>query len=403
MTVRFSPSFARGEVWAPPSKSMAHRGLIAAAMADGESFLSPIAPSQDMLATMDALNALGARFSREKDGILVRGIPFPENTGKALCCRESGSTLRFLLPLCLLTGEKMTFLGAPRLMERPLFVYEDLCRSRGFLYEKREESLTVQGKLTPGRYCVPGDVSSQFITGLLFALSLLPQDSCLVVTGKMESESYVSMTLFAMEEFGVKIHRRGQEFYIPGGQRYTPRQWRVEGDFSNAAFLDGFNLLGGDVKVLGLRDTSLQGDRVYREHFAAIRSGCPTIDLRDCPDLAPVLFALASYFYGARFTGTARLRLKESDRALAMKEELAKCGVEITVMENEVLVPGGALRAPTEPIFSHNDHRIAMAMALLLSRLGGEICGAGAVSKSYPEFFETIWKLGIEGIEDETE
>lgn len=403
MIVRFSPSFARGQVSAPPSKSMAHRGLIAAAFAEGESFLSPIAPSQDMLATMDALGALGVSFVREGDGIRVKGVCLPKNMGKALCCRESGSTLRFLLPLCLLTGERMTLKGAPRLMERPLAVYENLCRERGFLYEKGDESLSVQGKLVPGRYRVPGDISSQFITGLLFALSLLPQDSVLTVTGKMESESYVDMTLLAMEDFGVNVHRRGQDFFIPGGQRYAPRQWSVEGDFSNAAFLEGFNLLGGEVKVLGLRDNSLQGDRVYREHFEAIRSGCPTIDLRDCPDLAPVLFALAAFFHGARFVGTSRLRLKESDRGMAMKEELAKCAVQLTVTENEILVPGGKLQAPTEPIFSHNDHRIVMAMSLILSRLGGEIHGAGAVNKSYPEFFKTIWKLGIEGSEDETE
>jgi len=396
MTLTFTPSFAKGEISAPPSKSMAHRALISAALANGESRLSPIALSEDMLATMDCLAALGAEFQREGETVLVRGMEYPKNTGKALCCRESGSTLRFLLPLCLLTGEEFLLQGAPRLMERPLGVYEDLCREKGFLFERTGEGIRVAGKLSGGKYSVPGNISSQFITGLLFALSLLPEESSLEVTGGMESASYVDMTLSALSAFGAAVERRENTFFLSGKNSFQSRDFTVEGDFSNAAFLDAFNLVGGEVRVSGLSDVSLQGDRVYREIFPLLPKGSPTVDLSDCPDLAPVLFALAAYFHGGRFTGTARLRIKESDRGAAMAAELGKCGVELQVYENEIVVPDGKLTPPAEEIKSHNDHRIAMAMSVILSRIGGTLSGAEAVAKSYPDFYKAIKSLGIE-------
>lgn len=398
MTLSFRPSLAKGEVFAPPSKSMAHRALISAALAKGESRLSPIALSEDMLATMDCLTALGASFRRDGDTVLVSGMGFPKNTGKTLFCRESGSTLRFLLPLCLLTGEEFLLTGAPRLMERPLNVYEELCRENGFLFERCREGIRVKGTLSCGEYSVPGNISSQFITGLLFALSLLPGESRLQVTGGMESASYIDMTLSSMAAFGVKVAREDNVFILSGNTAYESRDFTVEGDFSNAAFLDALTMVGGEVKVLGLGEDSLQGDRVYQKIYPLLKEGSPTVDLSDCPDLAPVLFALAAYFHGGRFTGTKRLRLKESDRGAAMAEELKKCGVALTVEENSIAVPKAELIRPTEAISSHNDHRIAMAMSILLSRTGGTLEGAEAVAKSYPDFFEVIQSLGIEVI-----
>ena len=396
MKQRFSPSTASGIVSAPPSKSMAHRALIAAALSHGESILSPIALSEDMLATMDGLSALGAEFFRDGETVTVRGMGFPKNTGKSLCCRESGSTLRFLLPLCLLTGEKFLLCGAPRLLERPLSIYEDLCREKGFLFQRTEEGIRVAGKLRGGEYTVPGNISSQFITGLLFALALLPEESRLTVTGTFESASYIDMTLQAMEAFGVTVRRQENVFFLSGKTRFQNRAFSVEGDFSNAAFLDALNSIGGNVSVLGLSDASLQGDRVYREIFPRLAKGFETVDLSDCPDLAPVLFAVAAYFHGGRFIGTSRLRIKESDRGEAMKKELAKFGAKLQISENEILVPKSKLSAPTEEILSHNDHRIAMATSVLLSRFGGVLSGGEAVKKSYPDFFQTIENLGIE-------
>ncbi|MBR2615609.1 MAG: 3-phosphoshikimate 1-carboxyvinyltransferase [Clostridia bacterium] len=378
---------------------MAHRALFCAALAEGESRVGPIADSEDMLATMGVLEGLGASFSRRGEDVLVRGCSVPKPVKERFFCRESGSTLRFAVPLFLLSGERVTLTGAGRLMERPLGVYETLCRKRGFFYEQKNGALTLCGVLSPGRYTVPGNVSSQFITGLLFALPLLSGDSELVITEGLESASYVDMTLVAMADFGVRVERRENVFFIPGGQRYLPRDYRVEGDFSNAAFLEGLGLLSGSVQVTGLREDSLQGDRVYRWLLPMLKEGCPEVDLRDCPDLGPVLMALAALEKGARFVGTARLKIKESDRGAAMAEELSKCGIDVVVEENTILVKAGTLRAPREVISGHNDHRIVMAMALVLSVVGGEIEGAEAVKKSYPDFFEAMKTLGIEVME----
>lgn len=400
MRYRFAPSLAQGRVSVPPSKSMAHRALFCAALAEGESRIGPIAPSEDMLATMDVLSALGASFTRDGDFVHIQGTTCPEPSHLPVFCRESGSTLRFCVPLCLLSGKPVTLTGTGRLMQRPMGVYEALCREKGFLYSQTPEGITLCGKLQPGEYHIPGNISSQFVTGLLLALPLLPGNSILHVTGTMESAAYVDMTLQAMADFGVTVTRHGNVFYISGGCRYTPRNYTVEGDHSNAAFLDGFSLLGGDVQVEGLREDSLQGDRVYRQIYSALQAGCPTVDLADCPDLGPVVMALAAAKNGAVLTGTSRLKLKESDRGLAMAEELKKCGVHLSLEENRILVPGNSLQAPNDIIYGHNDHRIVMAMSLLLSRLGGVLDGAEAVRKSYPGFFTVIKKLGIEVMEE---
>ncbi len=398
MRCRFSPSLAQGTVQAPHSKSMAHRALFCAALAEGESRIGPVASSEDMLATMDALSALGASFTRDGDFVLVQGTDCLHPVRQTISCRESGSTLRFCVPLCLLSGKPVTLTGAGRLMQRPMGVYESLCGEKGFLYSHTPESITLCGTLRPGDYHIPGHVSSQFITGLLLALPLLSGDSILHVTGALESAAYVDMTLQVMADFGVAVSRCGNDFYIPGGHRYVNRNYTVEGDYSNAAFLEGFSLLGGTVQVDGLQEDSLQGDRVYRHIYSSLQEGCPTIDIKDCPDLGPVVIALAAAQNGATLTGTSRLKLKESDRGLAMAQELAKCGVHLTLEGNRILVPGGKLRTPESVISSHNDHRIVMAMSLLLSRLGGVLDGAEAVRKSYPDFFTVIKQLGIEVI-----
>ncbi len=402
MNAIFTPSFAKGSLSAPPSKSMAHRALICAAFANGESTISPIEFSEDIKATIASLSELGAEFKIENNSVRVKGILFPRPTGKELFCAESGSTLRFLIPICLITGEKIVLRGAKRLFERPLSIYENLCKENGFLFEKTEDSLTLKGKLSAGSYRIPGDLSSQFITGLLFALSLLSEESRIEIIGKTESASYLDLTLSAMRDFGVEIQKEENAFLIPAKSVFAAQNFTVEGDFSNAAFLDAFTLLGGEVEVLGLKEDSMQGDRIYREHFRALKAGFAEIDLADCPDLAPILFALAASFHGAKFLGTARLRLKESDRGEAMKQELAKCGVHLEIKENEILVPSG-ISAPKQSIDSHNDHRIAMAMSIILSRFGGTLRGAEAVRKSFPDYFDRIAKLGVKVTLNETE
>ncbi len=403
MVVEFLPGLARGTVPAPPSKSVAHRCLIAAALAKGKSRILGVDYSQDILATIDCLRSLGVKVECEGSVVTV------ERTGtlepkEPLLCRESGSTLRFMIPLCWLSGQKTRLQGSKRLMERPQSVYEQLSREKGFAFERAETEIFLQGSLQSGEYTVDGGISSQFITGLIFALITLEGDSRIHLSGKVESRSYIDLTLQALADFGFSVSwETNDTLLIPGGQSGTPRELAVEGDYSNAAFLDALNLVGGDVTVTGLSIESLQGDRIYQQYFQKLQQGCPTLSLADCPDLGPILFAMAAALNGATFTDTARLKIKESDRGAAMAEELKKCGVTLILEENRVFVPGGQLKVSSDALNGHNDHRIVMAMAILCSRLGGKINGAEAVAKSMPNFFKSLRKLGLEVKEYETE
>lgn len=376
MIAQIQASRAVGRITAPPSKSMAHRLLIAAGLAGDESLVSGIDWSEDLLATRDCLHAL--------------------RTGETLCCRESGSTLRFFIPLALLGAAPLTFTGSQRLMSRPLGVYEELCRDQGLAFVQKGRELSVCGPLRPGLFELPGDVSSQFVTGLLFALPQLAGESVIALRPPVESRSYIELTLAALRLFGVEAAWVDEHtLRVPGSQRYLPRRVQVEGDWSNGAFLSAFNLLGGDVTVEGLDEASLQGDKVYIKHYSALETAFAEISLADCPDLGPVLFALAAEKHGAHFTETRRLRIKESDRGAAMAEELGKFGADVRVGEDDVWIYPAALHAPAEPLCGHNDHRIVMALSLLLTKYGGSIAGAEAVRKSYPGFFADIQKLGI--------
>ena len=396
MNVRIIPSVLRGNVKAPPSKSMAHRHLICAALADGISVVTGVEYSEDILATMDCMTAIGAKFDVQGSTVTVDGRGMFKGESTELNCRESGSTLRFLIPLALCCGKSMTFRGQGRLMDRPMDIYEDLCREKGFLFTRGPGEIKVCGHLTSGAYTIRGDVSSQFISGMIFALSTCAGDSRITVLPPFESRSYVLLTLFMLNKAGVRAEFTDEyTIYIPGGQQYQPISGAVEGDYSNAAFLDAFNCVGGDVKVDGLWEDSLQGDRVYQTHYPALCDGTPVIDIADCPDLGPIFMALAALKNGAVFTNTARLAAKESDRGAAMAEELRKIGVSPICEENRIIIPNGCtVHAPADSINGHNDHRIVMAMAVVLSRVGGEIAGAEAVRKSYPSFFDTMESLG---------
>ena len=397
MLARIEPGMLRGTIAAPPSKSMAHRMLICAALAAGDSTVRPIELSEDILATSDGLRALGAEIRQEEDILHVTGCD-PADAGSAVIpCRESGSTLRFLLPLCLLNGKEMTLTGSERLLSRPLDVDETLCGERGFRLERTPEGIRVQGMLAPGEYTVRGDLSSQFVTGLAYALSLLPGESTLRILPPIESEPYLRMTLEAMVASGVTVERPEPEtLVIPGGASYRAGEKTVEGDWSNAAFFEALRQSGHGIRITGLREDSLQGDKVCREYFRRIVSGGAAADVTDCPDLAPVLMAFAAMNGGARLTGTRRLRFKESDRGQVMAEELAKFGVTVTIGENGITVGGETPHYPRTGLQGHNDHRIVMALAVLCMRTGGVIDGAEAVRKSFPGFWDAMRSLGAE-------
>ena len=403
MRAVIKPSKAKGNITAPPSKSMAHRMLICAGLSEKESVIENIEESQDILATLDCLEVLGAEYIYENNTVTIKGLPYDRfNHYAILPCRECGSTLRFFIPICLLKGKAFSLNGSERLLKRPLDVYEKLCDERGMIFSNNGICITVRGPLQAGEFTLDGGVSSQFISGLLFALPLLPGDSRINLTGKIESRSYINLTVSALKQFGVEVSwEDDRTLFIKGGQKYDSLNSKVEGDYSNAAFLDAFNLLDGEVKVEGLDDDSLQGDRVYKEHLEALKNSTPTISLADCPDLGPILFALAAALNGATFTDTERLKIKESDRVAAMAEELAKFGVEVTTDENTVTIKGGELKTPKETLSGHNDHRIVMSMAVLASVTGGEITEAEAVRKSFPDFFERIKEIGIDAITTE--
>ncbi len=387
---------AYGRVEAPPSKSVSHRYLICGALSFG-SVIENVAFSEDIKATLNCLSALGAQIEIDGSTVKTGGIS-PDKAIKSneLLCNESGSTLRFLIPLCLLFGQKITLKGTQRLMSRSLAVYKEMCLSQGIEFTEDKESVTVCGRLTPGKYSVRGDVSSQFISGLMFALPLLPDDSIIDITGAIESGSYLGMTVKALADFGIRISRTDERtIFIKGNQTYKPRTLRVEGDYSNAAFFEAFNSVGGNVAVAGLKKDTCQGDAVYRRLFGKLVRGCPEIDISDCPDLAPVLMAVAAANNGVRLIGTHRLKIKESDRGRAMAEELAKFGCSTEVWDNEITVHPRMLKTPELPLSAHNDHRIVMALSLLCSITGGSIYGAEAVNKSFPDYFRRLASLGI--------
>ncbi len=417
MRVTIIPSKASGTVTAPPSKSMAHRMLIGAGLANGISIIDNINLSEDVQATLGILETLGGRYFVDAGKVMMQGIgahakktsdaPHTDHCNsitRKQDCNESGSTLRFFIPLVLALGIPCEFVGEKRLFERPLSVYKKICEEQGILFEKSENGLKLDGCLKAGRYQVKGDISSQFITGLLFALPLLDGDSVLEVLPPIESKPYIDMSLETLKIFGITVHQNGNVFDVPGNQQYKVRFARVEGDYSNAAFLDAFNLIGGDVMVEGLREDSLQGDRIYKAYYGLLGNSksdrdvfvYPTIDISECPDLGPILMGMAAVHQGAKFTGTHRLRMKESDRGVVMAEELAKFGIQVDVFENEIIVHDGALQKPNEFLNSHNDHRIAMTLATLCSITGGTIEGAEAVKKSFPNYYDVIGQLGIE-------
>ena len=398
MRVRIEKGMAAGNLRVPCSKSTAHRHILAAALADGTSVFGGVHMNEDISATLDCVRALGADIGIEGDRMCIQGVAghgVPNGDLPLLNCRESGSTLRFLIPIALLFGGG-EFRGSERLVSRGIGIYEDLFSSCAEIKIGQKE-ITVKGHLEAGSYRLRGDVSSQFITGLLFALPLLEGDSQIEIIPPFESRGYVDMTIDTLGRFGIEIERRGETtFFVRGGQRYLPIEADMEGDWSQAAFFYGLCALGGNVEVDGLDACSLQGDRVCVSLFERLRQGFSEIDISDCPDLGPILFAVASALHGARFTGTKRLAIKESNRAEVMAMELVKFGANVSVAENTVEILPCALHAPREPLEGHGDHRIVMALSVLATQFGADIEGAEAIGKSYPTFFDDLERVGLE-------
>lgn len=397
MKVKILPSKTSGEVSAPPSKSFAHRYLIGSVLSCGKCVIKNIADSDDISATLSCIEQLGGSVT--KDGNIVTVIPTNEKQieNAVFDCKESGSTLRFFIPVVLATSAKnCTFSGSERLLARGIKEYEKLFENSDVKIKSDEKSIEVNGTLSAGNYEISGEVSSQYTTGMLFALSVLDGKSTLKITGNAESRAYVDMTIKVLKDFGADITEPEKNFFeINGKGRLSPGEFTVEGDWSNAAFLIALSRLLGTISISGLNENSVQGDRFLSVAFDALDGENAEIDLKDCPDLAPILFSYAAYKNGGKFINTRRLRVKESDRANVMAEELKKFGANVEVYENSVEIKKTQLKPPIVPLCGHNDHRIVMALSVLAVVFGAEIDGAEAVNKSYPDFFRVIKKAGV--------
>lgn len=410
MNITITPTKLKGHITPPPSKSQAHRLIIAAALAGGKSTISNVAASQDIAATLSCMKVLGARAELESTTLTVTGIgekrtPYsPCMCGAPhLSCGESGSTLRFLIPVALAVAGGAFFTGEGRLLARPQAPYAALFAEKGIFFAHEAQAITVGGNLRPGEYTIPGNVSSQFITGLLYALPLLDGESTIRVTTELESADYVAMTLDALRTFGITVEQENfRVFRIPGRQTYRPRSLSVESDWSQAGFWYAAAGLGNDVTVTGMDPDSIQGDKAI-VHWGGLIDSAPgrghtvSIDVSRCPDLVPPAAAWGALMHGTlRLKNAGRLRIKESDRLSAVTAVLGAMGARITegadslTIEGQRSLPGGCT------VDCCNDHRIAMMAAIAATRCERPVTltGAECVKKSYPDFWEDYEALG---------
>ena len=390
MDLLIKPSKLKGKISVIPSKSQAHRLLICAAFADKPTVLYCEDTNRDIEATATCLNAIGASIQRTAVGYEIS--PVKEIVKKAtLPCKDSGSTLRFLLPVAGALGMDATFKMEGRLAKRPLSpLWEEMERMGCTLSYVDDNSLHCCGKLRSGEYYIDGSVSSQFISGLLFAAALIPGESRITITGKIESRPYIDMTRNAMQIFG----QRSDDFIVSGGTPFiSPLEQKVEGDWSNGAFFLAANALGNPVTVENLSPVSLQGDKAAAELLVKLKEHC-TICAADIPDLVPILSVVAACNQGAVFTNIQRLRLKESDRVASVIAMLRGLGGDAEATEDTLTVYGTGLAGGK--VDSVNDHRIAMSAAIAATVCKEPVIlyGAHCVEKSYPRFFEEYCRLG---------
>lgn len=409
MNLTILPRRLQGKLKVPSSKSMGHRLVIAAALAGGGE-VKNLTLSADICATLEGMKALGADYSLDGSTALFHGRRMIEGASVLIDCNESGSTLRFLIPVAvaLCPQKNLIFQGHGRLLDRPLEPYFRIFDKMGIQYGKSHGQLTTWGTLQSGVCELSGKVSSQFITGLLYALPLLDGDSKIVITDELESKGYVNMTLEVLRAFGIKIESRDdREFVVPGRQRYFPQDMTVEGDYSQAAFFLAANYIKSDVELEGLNPNSSQGDRVIKtilEDFS--QQGDYAVDVSDIPDLVPALAAAAAYRAGkvTRFVNGARLRLKESDRISTTCSMLRALGALAEEEEDSITIWGRDTLPGTGEGFVDccNDHRIAMAAAAAAVGCIGKVrlLGAECVGKSYPMFWDDYRRLGGEVKED---
>lgn len=423
MNIEIKPEETGGEINVPPSKSLAHRAILAASLANGTSRIDHVQLSQDIRATIDAARAFGAQITTEQENedglftLMITGTSEPQTQDCLIDCAESGSTVRFLIPILALDADNTVITGQRRLSERPLTPFFDIFDKQSYAYEKGEKELPLilNDALKPGVFELAGDISSQFITGLMFAAPLLEEDSIIRLTSKLESEPYITLTIEVLKEFGITVKRLSDtEFLIPGNQAYRPTSITVDGDFSQAAFWFVNGLINAPTVLKNLKPESLQGDfeiveiinrigghAVYDDE-KGVWTSAPAqvqafeISVKDIPDLLPILAVAAALASGTtHFKDAGRLRIKESDRIMSTAAMLRAFGVEVREEADGLWVDGREDFKPAV-VDSCGDHRIAMAAAIASGRATGpvKILGAESVKKSYPNFWDDFEDAG---------
>ena len=415
MNLCIHPKKLKGTVDIPPSKSLSHRAIIAASLSEEESVISNVMFSKDILATIEGMKALGAKIEIEGNTLRIKGSKV-KRAVNVIDANESGSTLRFLIPIALVNSEPIEFIGHNHLVNRPLDSYFEIFDNLRIKYIHPKDAylpLRTSGGLTSGVYEVKGNISSQFITGLLFALPLIEGNSTIKIIGPLESKGYVDLTLDILSKFGISIINQNYEtFEIKGNQSYRGYNYTVEGDYSQTAFFLIAGAMGADIKLKGMNQESYQGDKKIVDDIKALGGNVKfdenllcclpsqtkgaTIDFSQSPDLGPALTVLASVSLGvSNFVHVSRLRIKECDRVTCMKEELEKLGARIDEEPDSMMIHGVS-KLHGGIVDSHNDHRVAMALAMASLKMDENltILNAECVSKSYPNFWKVFEALG---------
>ena len=400
MDIKITPSKLKGKVEIPSSKSMTHRMLICAALADGTSAVYNISFSKDIYATIDALKSLGADISVSGNTVTVKGIDKKSEKADIDCC-ESGSTLRFLIPISCALGTEAAYYGKGRLPERPITPYIRELSKKGINFDYNNTMpFTASGQLTAGKFELEGDISSQFITGLLFALPLLDGDSEIVMLSPLESKPYADMTIKCLEKFGIEVTETQNGYFVKGNQKYISQNTAVEGDFSQAAFFYVANVLGNDIEICNLDPDSYQGDKKIVEIIENLcyNNNQPQgfeVNAMDIPDLVPILGVLGTYCENKSvITGAQRLKIKESDRLQTTSDAINNLGGHVEITEDGLEIFHAELSSGI--VDSCGDHRIAMSAAIAATICEKEVIikNADSVEKSYPDFFEDYKNLG---------
>lgn len=404
MRLTITPGLLSGTVTPPPSKSLSHRMILAAALAEGESVIDNVELNDDIRATLRCAQVLGAEWRYDCRTLCITGCGGKQIARAELpCydCGESGSTLRFLIPIALALTDGGVFIGKGRLMERPLGPYFDIFREKGIYFEQNDNTLTIRGTLKSGKYHLPGNVSSQFFTGLLYALPLIDGPSLIVPTTNLESTDYIAMTIDVLHRAGISVSTAltlPPRFSVPGDCFYTPLSTIVEPDWSQAAFWYAANETGSSITVSGMTEESLQGDSIFPQWMTQLRCGGDvTIDAAQYPDLVPPLAARAATMDGIlRITNIERLRIKESDRIAAIADTLSAIGANLSAGTDRLTISGKSALAGGVTVSCHGDHRIAMMLAIAATRCSKPVTliGAECVAKSYPRFWEDYTSLG---------